>query len=587
MKRFLLLFVLILTSCKSLEQKTASQVILASDVAARSADAPVEATGKRFAISTQGKHASLAAKEIFDHGGNIIDAFVAASFVISVERPHSTGIGGGGFLVFHDATSGKNYAVDFRERAPMKASEKMFQDKQGQVVTRRSLDGVLAAAVPGLVAGLYEIHQKFGHLPWKDVLAPAIRVAEEGFVVYRSFHSAMQSRAPILRDDPEARKIFLDAKGEPWPIGSLFKQPELAKTLRLIAEKGRDGFYHGRVAQQLESLMQKQHGLITAEDLARYRVRWREPLQGSFDGYQVYSMPPPSSGGVHVLQFLNTLEDDHLSKDGFLSVPAIHLAAGALQLAFADRARYLGDPDFVKVPVAELISKSYAKQRRALIPADRALKANEVHAGDIPGFSTSENSSKESNETTHMSLIDSDGNAVASTQTINGWLGAAVVVPGTGVLLNNEMDDFSAKTGASNMFGAIGGPANSVAPGKAPLSAMSPTILLKDGKVVLSVGAPGGTRIISCVAQTILNWAEFKLPLRESVAAVRYHHQWQPDVLTIDPPGPATATLKKLTEMGYNVDIGDVPCNVMAAERVGDQLHAVADPRDVGTSAAE
>jgi gamma-glutamyltranspeptidase / glutathione hydrolase len=283
---------------------------------------------------------------------------------------------------------------------------------------------------------------------------------------------------------------------------------------------------------------------------------------------------------------LNTLEGDHLSNQGVLSVSSVHLAAGALQLAFADRARYLGDPDFVKVPTTELTSKDYARARRALIPADRALKASEVHAGEIAGSGDS-SPGRESNETTHLSIIDSEGNAVASTQTVNGWLGAAVVIPGTGVLLNNEMDDFSAKTGASNMFGAIGGPANSIAPAKTPLSAMSPTLLLKDGKVVLSVGAPGGTRIISCVAQTILNWAEFKLPLRESIATVRYHHQWQPDLLTLDPPGPAPATLRKLQEMGYHTELSEVPCNVMAVERVGDQIHAVADPRDIGIGAAE
>ncbi|PWU20605.1 MAG: gamma-glutamyltransferase [Bdellovibrio sp.] len=542
----------------------------------RPADWPVEAYGQHFAISTQGRAATQAARAIFAKGGNIIDATIAASFAISVERPHSTGIGGGGFLLFHQATTGKTYAIDFRERAPAAAFEKMFQDAKGEVIDKLSIDGARAAAVPGLVAGLTEIHQKFGHLSWDELLRPAIDLAEKGFAVYPSLHRALVARAAVLRRDPEALRIFFDAAGDPLPEGSILRQTELAKTLKLIAKSGRNAFYRGKIAKDLNQFMLQHHGLITAADLAQYKVHWWEPLRGTFAGYEIYTMPPPSSGGVHVLQVLNILENLNLAKSGYLSLPAIHYGAAALQLAFADRAYYLGDPGFVRVPSQQLITKKYAEARRALIPADRALKTADVHAGEI----------RESDDTTHFSMIDEQGNAVASTQTVNGWMGAGMVVSGTGIVLNNEMDDFSAKVGSANLFGAIGGGKNSIAPGKTPLSSMSPTLLMKDNKVVLSLGAPGGTRIISCVAQTILNWAELKLPLVESISAVRYHHQWQPDVLTIDPPGPAAPVLRELRGMGYEVKLEDVPCFVMAVESDGQRLHGVADPRDIGSSAA-
>jgi gamma-glutamyltranspeptidase/glutathione hydrolase len=347
--------------------------------------------------------------------------------------------------------------------------------------------------------------------------------------------------------------------------------------LELIAKQGYQAFYRGEIAQKIADFSKSQKGYLNKRDLMYYEVKWRKPVEGHFDGYKIVSMPPPSSGGIHVIQFLNFLENDHLSQKGFLSAVSIHLAAASLQSAFADRAHYLGDPDFVKVPEKELLSLAYAKMRRAEVSMDHARHADEVTFGKLP---------KESNETTHISIMDDKGNAVSTTQTVNGWMGAAVVAPGTGILLNNEMDDFAAQVNATNLYGAVGGEPNLIAPGKTPLSSMSPTILLKDKKPILSLGAPGGTRIISCVAQTILNYVEFKLPLYESVADIRYHHQWKPDILTIDPPGPSRDVLEKLKSMGYNVQLEPVPCNVMAVSREGGDLHAVADPRDIGTSLA-
>ncbi len=569
----------LVVGCKTLpqSQKNLNAVIKSGEERADHESA--RASGSKYAISTQGKYATLAGQKMLAAGGNIIDAAVAASFVISVERPQSTGIGGGGFLVYRDVKSGKTYAIDFRERAPLKASKDMYLGKDGKPQPRLSQDGILSVGVPGLVAGLLEIHKKFGSLPLAQVIAPSIELAENGFPIYPELHEALTFRAETLKKDPTARMIFLNASGEVPAVGTLLVQKDLAKTLKLISAKGRDGFYKGPVANSIVKFSNQTKGLITSKDLTSYEVKWREPVTGKFHGYDVYSMPPPSSGGVHVIQFLNFLENDKLAQKGVLTDSSIHLAASALQSSFADRAKYLGDPDFTKVPVKGLIDPKYVASRRAAVDPKKARHISDVEAGNPMPY--------ESSETTHLSIMDAEGNAVATTQTINGWMGAAVVAPGTGILLNNEMDDFSQAEGASNLFGAVGGAPNAIAPRKTPLSSMSPTILVKDGKAVMSVGAPGGTRIISCVAQTILNYIEFELPLYESVAMIRYHHQWQPDKLVIEAPGPKPEVLKKLQDMGYTVDIKRIGCNVMAVAREGNNFVGVADPRDIGTSAAE
>jgi gamma-glutamyltranspeptidase/glutathione hydrolase len=539
----------------------------------------IEASGAQYAVSTQGLFATKAAREILDQGGNLIDAAVATSFVLAVERPQSTGLTGGGFFMYREASSQKIYAIDFRERAPLKATEKMFLKADGTPDKNLSRDSILSSGVPGLVAGLIEIHQRFGHLPLAKVIQPAIHLAAHGFPVYPQLAKALAARSEILLSQLAGKAIFAGKDGQVLKAGDLLVQKDLAKTLQQIAKHGRSGFYQGRVAEKFLNYFKTKHGLISEKDFAAYKVHWREPVRGTFHGYEIISMPPPSSGGVHVIQFLNFLENDRLAKDGFLSSKAIHLAASSLQSAFADRARYLGDPDFVSVPVQGLTAKAYAKERRAEISMSKARHIADVKPGNPLPY--------ESSETTHFSMIDQAGNMVASTQTINGWMGSGWIVPGTGLVLNNEMDDFSALEGSANMFGAVGGKADSIEPQKTPLSSMSPTFVLKDGKPVLAVGAPGGTRIISCVAQTILNVLEFHLPLFESVASIRYHHQWQPDVLQIDPPGPSPETLKSLEKMSYQVDIKPIGCTVQAVSEEGNLLHAVADPRDIGTSDAE
>lgn len=566
---------LTLSACQSSPPR--NLIIAAKATADR---ASTESRGRKYAISTQGKAATLAAERIYQQGGNMIDAAVAASFTISVERPHSTGIAGGGFFLFREAQTQKIYAIDFRERAPLKATEKMYVGTDGQVIPKRSTVGAQAVAVPGLVAGLYEIHQKFGKLKWDQVLQPAIELAEKGFPIYPSLRSAMANEEKTLALDPAARRIFLDPKRKAWPEGKILIQKDLAESLKRIARDGAKGFYEGLTGHRILNYMNRNRGLITRADFDEYKVLWRTPVQGEFKGHQIFSMPPPSSGGIHVLQFLNFLENDALHKDGPMSRKAIHLEASALQSAFADRAHYLGDPDFWKVPVQGLIHKDYAKKRRSEVPPDKARAANEISFGDVSPY--------ESTETTHLSLMDADGNVVATTQTINGFFGAGVVVPDTGILLNNEMDDFSAQPGAPNLFGAVGGKANAIAPKKTPLSSMSPTIVLKSGVPMMSLGAPGGTRIISCVSQTIFNHLEFQLPLFESVAMTRIHHQWKPDVLTIDPPGPDFQTRLELETMGYKIELEPIPCNVMAVSRSSEgEFTAVSDPRDAGMALAK
>jgi gamma-glutamyltranspeptidase/glutathione hydrolase len=567
---------------KTSASRAASAPIFANDERPRTDK--VEATGAKVSIATQGRFSTDAAHEILAQGGNLIDAAVASSFVLAVERPHSTGLTGGGFLLYREGKSGSVYAVDFRERAPQKSTEKMFLAANGQPDKNLSQNSILASGVPGLVAGLVEIHQRFGKLPLSKVIKPAIALAENGFPVYPSLAKALTARSEILQSQPYAKALFTSPTGKVLQVGELLVQKDLAQTLRQISKQGRAGFYKGPVAKKFLAYVQKNHGLITAADFAAYKVHWREPVRGSFKGYEILSMPPPSSGGVHVIQFLKFLEEDALKNSGFLSAPAIHLAAASLQSAFADRAQYVGDPDFVKVPVKGLTSKKYLEARRKEVSLEHARTVSEVQPGKPLPY--------ESSETTHFSMMDAEGNMVSSTQTINGWMGSGLVVPGTGLVLNNEMDDFSAKPGSQNLYDAVGGSANSIQPRKTPLSSMAPTLVLKNGVPLLAVGAPGGTRIISCVAQTILNVLEFQLPLYESIASIRYHHQWQPDTLQIDPPGASAETMEELKRKGYKVEVKPIGCTVMAVSRetadgAAPVFRAVADPRDIGTSYAE
>jgi len=532
-----------------------------------------EAFGKKYMVSSQGKYATQAGLDIFELGGNVIDAAAAISFVLSVERPQSTGLGGGGFMLYFGAHSDKPMAIDFREKAPLKAHKNMYLDSAGNVIEKKSLDGIFAAGVPGLVAGIVETHEKYGKLPLKTILRPAIKLAEDGFKIYPELAKALGRRASVLVNYPASKKIFFE-KGQVLKEGDHLIQKDLAKTLRSIAANGRNGFYAGWVANAIVKESLRLKGLISHRDLRKYNVKQRTPVVGKYKKYEIYSMAPPSSGGVHILQILNILENDQLGKLGPQHPQSIHLTASAMQAAFADRAKYLGDADFVKVPVAGLISKKYAKEIRSKFSLSKARK-NVIAENPFP---------YESSETTHFTVMDSAGEVVSSTQTINGYFGSGVVVPGTGIVLNNEMDDFANKVGAKNLFGAIGGDKNLVHAEKRPLSSMSPTIVFRDKTPILALGTPSGTRILTCVAQTILNYIEYNLPLYDSVAAIRYHQQWSPDEIRIDEKGFSSDVEDQLTKMGHSLRHKNLGCRIQAIAKENNSLHGVSDPRGQGLS---
>lgn len=531
-----------------------------------------EAFEKNIMITTQGVETTKAGLRMIELGGNAFDAAAAISFAISVERPHSTGIGGGGFMVVDGPLITSPEAIDFREKAPLKGHSKMFLEKDGSPSKDKSIDGVLASGVPGLVKGVYEMHKKYGALPWNKVVQPAIDLARNGFKVYPNLAKALKYRKDVLSRFPASVKIFF-SDGEPLAEGDLLIQEDLAKTLEAIRDNGPDGFYKGWVARSITKEFKKRGGLITQKDLDLYNVKWRKPVEGKYKDYKIYSMPPPSSGGTHVIQILNTLEPFNLKSSGVQSAKTIHRTATAMQLAFVDRARYMGDSDFIKVPIKGLTSKSYSKTLTSKIN-NKALKIKEDDLLDAFKY--------ESDETTHFTIADGKGNIVSSTQTINYWMGSGHVVPGTGIVMNDEMDDFSIKEGASNFFGAVGGKNNLVEPEKRPLSSMSPTIVKKDGKTILALGTPSGTRILTCVAQVMLNYLEHELSLWDAVSATRIHHQWSPDSIRIGNPGFELNTESKLLSMGHKLEKKNLGCKIQAISIERGKLHGVSDPRGEG-----
>ncbi len=573
MIKHLIIYAFFLSGCSSWQEKP-----VLAPLAPGQTRHEHEAQGKNWAIATQGEAATAAGARMFELGGNAVDAASAISFVISVERPQSTGLGGGGFMLVQVPGQEAPVAFDFREKAPIKSHAKMYLDDNGAAIAKKSKDGIFAVGVPGLVAGVLEVQQRYGLLELEQVLAPAIELAAKGFKIYPELAKAISYRAPVLAQYRDSKKIFLHADGSPRREGEILIQSDLAQTLRLIAKKGAAGFYQGSVADALVKEHQRQRGLMTQKDLDDYDVKVRTPVHGTFNGHDIYSMSPPSSGGVHVIQILNTVETDNLSRYGAYDARSVHLIASAMQQAFADRAGHLGDGDFEPVPIAPLTSKDYARKVRTKIPGDRALKQSEVRAGKF-NFT-------DHDETTHFSVMDREGMVVVSTQTINGWFGSGVVAQGSGVVLNNEMDDFATKVGASNLFGAVGGVRNLVAPGKRPLSSMSPTIVMRYGKPVMGLGTPSGTRILTCVALTLLNRLEFNMPLWEAVAALRYHHQWSPDQLRFEGLEIPAKLKDDLSRMGHHIEEKDLGCKVQAVERNGKILQAVSDPRGEGRALA-
>jgi gamma-glutamyltranspeptidase/glutathione hydrolase len=539
----------------------------------------VSARGKRWVIATQGAETTRIAAAVLRSGGNLVDAAIAASFAISVERPHSTGIGGGGFLIHREGKTGQVRVFDFRERAPALSDSQMFLDSRGEVVEGRSTTGALAVAVPGLVRGLREVHRQWGKKTWASLVLPAAGLAHRGFRIYPALARALAEELPELSLFPDSRRIFLKSDGSPLREGEWLRQKDLSTTLRVLA-RDPESFYRGTIARRIVDSLRRHGGKITTEDLRRYAVRERKPVEADWNGAHVISMPPPSSGGIHVIQILKMLESDPPSTLPFQSPRQLHLLASAMQQAFADRARFLGDPDFTRVPVERLLNPEICAEYRARFK-DRARSSDEVFAGTTrPGM--------DHLETTHFSMMDAEGNVVVSTQTINGYFGSKLVAEGTGIVLNNEMDDFSAKIGAANLFGATASSAaNQVEPGKTPLSSMSPTIVLKDGSPVLALGAPGGTRIITAVVQAILNHLRYGLDLYSAIAAPRIHQQWKPDELLIENLPMEPATLHALAGLGWKLKRVPPQSNVMAVARTSEGLIGVSDPRDAGTAAGE
>ncbi|HEY9853649.1 MAG TPA: gamma-glutamyltransferase [Leptolyngbyaceae cyanobacterium] len=529
--------------------------------------------------------ASEAGLAMLVKGGNAIDAAVATAFAISVVDPFSAGIGGGGFLLLHQAETGETKALDFRERAPLAATKDMYLTEQGTVRPNASTKGYLAAGVPGTVAGLYEVHRQYGKLPWKDVVAPAIRLAKDGFIVGYDLRSRFpqfsQPRNNTTLINQAAREIFAP-NGFILPPGERLVQRDLARTLQRIA-RDPQSFYTGEIARAIANDMAKNGGLITLEDLKTYQTTWRTPLCGSFRVYQICSMPPPSSGGVHLLQILNIIGDTDLKSKGWHHPDSLHLLVEAMKIAYADRAVHLGDPDFVDVPVAALISHAYAARRRQEISMQRARSANEVKALDAQTLQRFSDR-KESSDTSHLTVVDRQRNAVSLTFTINYAFGAGVVVPGTGILLNNEMDDFAIAPGVPNVFGLVGGEANAIAPRKTPLSSMSPTIVTEKGRFRLAVGAPGGSTIITTVLQILLNVLEYNMDVGAAVAAPRIHHQWLPDRLWVENFGLDALTLEELRRRGHEIERRNSWGNANAIGVTPDNfLEAAADPRGEGS----
>lgn len=495
------------------------------------------------AVAVADKYSADAAEEIFRQGGNAVDAAVAIAFTLAVTYPEAGNIGGGGFMTVY--MGGKPYFLDYRERAPLAATKDMYLDKDGNVVKGMSLYGDRAVGVPGTVAGMWEAQKRFGKLKWKQVIAPAIRYARDGFVVDEQLAQRGVDASKEFGGKTNFDQYFSGLKA-----GATFKQPELAAVLARIANDGAKDFYDGKTADLIAASMKKGGGLITKQDLVQYKAVWRQPIQANWNGYRVITAPPPSSGGIGLVQLLTMKADRKADFDGVaLNSPQyVHLIAEIEKRVFADRAQYLGDPDFYKVPVAQLTDAAYIAKRAAEVNPEKPSDTKSV----LPGLGTS---MPEKAETTHFSVVDKWGNAVSNTYTINGYFGSGVVAEGTGIVLNDEMDDFSAKPGVANMFGVVGSDANAIEPKKRPLSSMSPTVLTKDGKVALVIGTPGGSRIFTSIFQVITNLYDFKMPLKDAVGAMRFHHQLlPPNTIFWEPYHPIDGELAKGIEAkGYTL----------------------------------
>lgn len=493
-------------------------------------------------VVTAHPEASKVGVEILKKGGNAIDASIAVQFALAVVYPNAGNIGGGGFLVYRDS-KGKTDALDYREKAPLKASEDMYWDKNGNAITDLSLYGQFAAGVPGTVDGMVKAHEKYGKLNWKELVQPAINLAQKGFKITKQQASELTNKHnDFVKYNSKTNALTSKSS---WKEGDLLIQKDLAKTLKLIQRKGRAGFYEGKTADLIVREMKRGNGIISHEDLKEYQSVWRTPVSGNYKGFKVISMPPPSSGGIALVSLFQSIEDYPINKWGFQADSTIQVMVEAERRVYADRAEHLGDPDFIKVPQKQLLDKSYNVNRMKDFSFDRATPSSVIKAGEIIG--------KESMETTHYVIVDKDGNAASVTTTLNNSYGSLVVVEGAGFLLNDEMDDFSVKPGTPNLYGLVGGKANAIEPSKRMLSSMTPSILEKDGKLFMVVGTPGGSTIITSVFQAILNVVDFGMTMQEAVAAPRFHHQWLPDQIDYEPNTISENVRETLKQKGYKL----------------------------------
>ncbi|MDL0432596.1 gamma-glutamyltransferase [Marinobacter sp. TBZ242] len=533
--------------------------------------------GSNGMVATSHTLATEVALEVLRNGGNAMDAAVTAGFALAVTQPRSGNIGGGGFMLYAPGNGEAIEAIDYREKAPAAATETMFQDEDGNVVPNRSRFTHKAAGVPGTVAGLAMALERHGTLSLEQALAPAIRLARDGFTVPDRFTEGLEQARDRLARWPATLETFYKEDGSAWQPGERFRQPELADTLQRIADQGIEGFYEGKTAQLIVEEMERHDGLITLDDLKNYQPQIRQPVHGNYRGHDIYSMSPPSSGGTHIVQILNILEGYPLAEFGHNSAASIHHMAEAMKLAYADRAEFLGDTDFVEVPLEGLTSKAYGEALRKTINPDKARPSSEISAGNPSAY--------ESPETTHFSIVDRWGNAVSNTYTINFSYGSGITVTGAGFLLNNEMDDFSAKPGEPNAYGLIGGEANRVEPGKRMLSSMSPTIVRRDGRNYLVTGSPGGSRIITTTLQVLLNVIDHNMNIQSAVSAPRIHHQWLPDEIRIE-QGISPDTVRLLEGKGHKVVTGSAMGAIQSIliDSEG-TLHGGADPRRSTSSA--
>lgn len=524
-------------------------------------------------VASQEALATEIGVEVLKNGGNAVDAAVSVAFALAVTLPRAGNLGGGGFMIVHHAESGETVAIDYREMSGAAAFRDMYLDGEGNADQQKSRFSGLAVGVPGTVAGMAVALERYGTITLAEALAPAIALARDGITVTEDLAASLDSLKDRLQTWPSSSRIFYREDGSSFKPGDVLMQHDLASTMQLIADEGPATFYEGPIAEKIVDAVDAAGGHLSLEDFRNYEVKLRDPIEGTYRGHDIVSMPPPSSGGVHIVQILNTLEGLPIDFLGHNSAETIHMMAEAMKYAYADRSEFLGDPDFVEVPINALTSKAYAGDILNKIARGRAATTAEIKPGELADY--------ESNETTHFSVVDAEGNAVSNTYTINFSYGTGLVAEGTGILLNNELDDFSAKPGVPNAYGLIGGDANAVQPNKRPLSSMSPTIVMKDGKPFLVTGSPGGSRIITTTLQVIMNVIDHGMNIAEATVAPRIHHQWLPDELRIE-EGISPDTIDLLKQKGHDVVVKNAMGSTQSILITDQGLYGASDPRRVG-----